>query len=184
MIPLRIKTMQEEDEGPWSMKDGILLYNRRLVVPAALVEGVPLRTSLIKEVHEQLSTAHPGEKKTASLIKARFYWKGLTNDVEQYIRNCYVCKRSYMPRDKAPGLLQPLPVPHRPWQHISMDFKSFPVDRNSYNAILVFVDRLGKRLISVPYKDTCTAKQMAQLFIDRVWRYYRPPNTIVSDQGP
>jgi len=39
-----------------------------------------------------------------------------------------------------------------------MDFKSFPIDRDSYNAILVFVDRLGKRLILVLYKDTYTAK--------------------------
>ena len=130
---------------------------------------MPLRTSLIREVHEQLATAHPGEKKTSALIKARFYWKGLSNDIEQYIRNCYVCKRSYVPRDKAPRLLRPLPVPYRPWQHISMDFKSFLVDKEtSCNAILVFVDRLSKRLILVPYKDTCTAKEMAQLFIDRV----------------
>ena len=49
-----------------------------------------------------------------------------------------------------------------------MDFKSFPVDKEGYNAILVFVDRLSKRPISVPCKDTYTTKQMAQLFIDRV----------------
>ena len=40
-----------------------------------------------------------------------------------------------------------------------MDFKSFLVDKEtSYNAILVFVDRLSKKLISVLYKDTYTTK--------------------------
>ena len=43
-----------------------------------------------------------------------------------------------------------------------MDFKSFLVDRETgYNAILVFVDRLRKRLILVVYKDTYIAKQIA-----------------------
>jgi len=31
LIVLRVKTIQEEEE-PWSIKDGLLLYNQRLVV--------------------------------------------------------------------------------------------------------------------------------------------------------
>ena len=42
-----------------------------------------------------------------------------------------------------------------------MDFKSFPSDKAGYNTILVVVDRLSKRLISVAYKDTATAKDLA-----------------------
>ena len=42
-----------------------------------------------------------------------------------------------------------------------MDFKSFLRDKEGYNTILVFVDRLRKRLILVPYKDTYIAKQIA-----------------------
>ena len=43
-----------------------------------------------------------------------------------------------------------------------MDFKSFLVDKETeYNTILVFVDRLRKKPISVVYKDTYTAKQIA-----------------------
>ena len=53
------------------MKDGLLLYNSRLVVPNAKdEEGVPLRTSLIREVYEQLTTAYLREKKTLALVKA------------------------------------------------------------------------------------------------------------------
>ena len=56
------------------MKDGLLLYNSRLVVPNAKdEEGVPLRTNLIKEVYEQLTTTHLSKKKTLALVKVRFY---------------------------------------------------------------------------------------------------------------
>ena len=42
------------------LEDGLLLYNERLVIP----ETDHLRTDLIKEAHEQVSTAHPGQDKT------------------------------------------------------------------------------------------------------------------------
>jgi hypothetical protein len=35
-------------------------------------------------------------------------------------------------------------MPDHSWQHISMDFKLFPHNKNSYNTILVVIDRLSK----------------------------------------
>jgi hypothetical protein len=46
-----------------------------------------------------------------------------------------------------------------------MDFKSFPYDKNSYNAILVVVDRLSKQAFSLPYFKTTTAKDIVELYI-------------------
>jgi hypothetical protein len=42
-----------------------------------------------------------------------------------------------------------------------MDFKSFLKDRNSYNTILVIVDRLNKKPISLPYYKTTIARDLA-----------------------
>ena len=49
-----------------------------------------------------------------------------------------------------------------------MDFKSFLKDKLSYDTIIVFVCRLSKRPISVPYYSTITARDLAGIFIDRV----------------
>ena len=65
-----------------------------------------------------------------------------------------------------------------------MDFHEMPLDRDGYNTVLVVVDRFGKRAISIPCKKTITAVETAELFIDRVYRIYGPPDTIVSDCGP
>jgi transposase InsO family protein len=65
-----------------------------------------------------------------------------------------------------------------------MDFKSFPVSKKGFDSILVVVDRLGKRPISMPCFKTTTARDLAKLFITHIWRYYGPPDTIVSDRGP
>ncbi len=89
-----------------------------------------------------------------------------------------------MPRDKKPGLLHPLPVPKQPWQHITVDFKHCPESKAGNNIIALFVDRLGKRPITIPIRNTITTKQLAPLFLLYVVRYIGIPNIIVSDRGP
>jgi len=170
----------EEGEENWQLRDGLILYKDRLVVP----EDDHLRTELIREAHEQLSMAHPGRNKTCRLISARYYWPNLPKDIARFIRNCHTCRRTMVPRDLPPGPLQPLPIPERPWQHIAMDFKSFPKDKKGYDAVYVVIDRLGKRAYSIPCHKTTTAKDMAQLFISNVYRTHGAPDTIVSDRGP
>jgi hypothetical protein len=50
--------------------------------------------------------------------------------------------------------------------------------------ITVFVDRLGKRLISIPCHRTIDAPELARLYVIHVYKYYGPATTIVSDRGP
>src|SRR5271156_2111342 len=108
----------------------------------------------------------------------------MTADIDRYVRNCNDCRRSTIPRDKTPGLLKPLPIPERPWQHISMDFHELPKDCNGYNTALILVDRFGKRTVSIPCYKTTDAKETARLYIQYAYRTYGPPQTIVSDRGP
>ena len=175
---------QAEADGKWTLADGLLFRSGRLVVPDTMHADIPVRTLLIKEAHEQVSTGHPGIKKTRELLIQRYYWKGLPQDVERYVHNCGVCRRSHVPRDKTPGLLQSLPVPERPWQHITMDFKSFPKSKRGYDAILVFICRLSKKSTTVPCFQTADARDLARMFLERVYPYYGPPDSIVSDRGP
>jgi hypothetical protein len=105
-------------------------------------------------------------------------------DVERYICNYYPCRRASIPRNKIPGLLQLLPIPDRPWQYISMDFVSFNRDKHGYDNILVVINYLLKKSISIPCYKTTTAEEMALLFIYYIWRYFRSSDSIVSDRGP
>ena len=105
----------------------------------------------------------------------------MDDDIERFVYNCYACRRSIVPRDKIPSLLHPLPIADRPWQHLSVDFKSFPKDRRGFDTIAVFVDRFGKRPISIPCYRTIDALELAQLYLIHVYKYYRPTTTIVLD---
>src|SRR5438045_6799059 len=135
----------------WTLTDGLLKCYGRVVIPKSLW------TKLCTEAHCQIASAHPGIQKTRQILRACYYWHSMDNDIKRFVRNCHACRCSTVPRDKPPGLLHPLPVPDRPWQHISVDFKSFPKDKHGFDAITIFVDQLGKRPISVPCHHTIDA---------------------------
>lgn len=164
----------------WTLRNDLLLWQGRLFV----APDDNLRTQLIREIHDQVCTAHPGKSKTINLLARQYYWKGLRADVETYIANCHPCRRSHVPRDRAPGFLHPLPVPERPWQHLTMDFKSFPTDKAGYDCLFVVMDRLSKQALSVPCYKTIDARGLAELFLKHVWCREGFPDSIVSDRGP
>jgi hypothetical protein len=164
----------------WHVEDSRLLFKDRLYVP----DDGDLRARLLDEIHRAPSTAHPGRDKTKALVKERFYWESWSNDVVRYVDNCKTCSRTTTWRDRTPGLLQPLPIPERPWQHLSMDFMEFPMDRYGFDIVFVTVDRLSKRPVSMPCKKkTATAMEMARLWIRYVFPWTGLPDSIVSDRG-
>ena len=67
---------------------------------------------------------------------------------------------------------------------MSVDFKKYLESKNGYNIVAIFVNRLGKRPITILVRDTVTAKELAPLFLTYVVRYVGIPETIVSDRGP
>ncbi|EED18927.1 retrotransposon polyprotein, putative [Talaromyces stipitatus ATCC 10500] len=169
-----------EGDDDWNLLGGRLFFRDRLFVPAV----GDLQARLLDEIHQQPSTAHAGKGKMTRLVKERYYWPSWSQDVNRYVDNCMTCKRMNTRRDLPPGLLKPLPIPERPWQHISMDFMSYPKDKHGYDAVFVVVDRLGKRPVSIPCHKTVTAKEMARLFIRFVLPWAGLPDSIVSDRGP
>lgn len=175
-----LREQAAKGDPDFKTEEGLLLYQERLVVP----DVNNLRTELIREAHCQVSTAHPGKNKTRKIINCRYYWPRMVADIDRYIRNCEDCRRATIPRDKTPGLLKPLPIPERPWQHISIDFHELPRDRDGYDMVMVIVDRFGKRPFSIPCHKNIDAKEAARLYVHYVYRIYGPPDTIMSDRGP
>jgi transposase InsO family protein len=168
------------NDTDWTIQEGLLLKGGRLVVAGE----DNLRTHLLAEIHEQLPTAHPGRNKMRTLVRQRYYWPKMFSDIDTFVRNCLTCRRSHKPRDKTPGLLKPLDIPNRPWQHVTMDFHSMPEDKQGYDQVFVVVDRLTKRAYSLPCYKTTTAKEMAGMYYKYVWRNHGVPDSVVSDRGP
>ncbi|KAA0051292.1 reverse transcriptase [Cucumis melo var. makuwa] len=83
---------------------------------------------------------------------------------------------------KVAGLLDPLPVPTRPWESVSMNFITHLSKVGDFEAILVIIDRFSKYATFIPTTRQCSAEMTAQLFFKHVVKLWGVPTSIVSDR--
>jgi hypothetical protein len=81
-----------------------------------------------------------------------------------------------------PGLLQPLLIPTGAWQIVSLDFVEGLPRSAGFNSILVVVDKLTKYAHFLPLAHPFTAAQVAQLYIDNVFKLHSMPEALISDR--
>ena len=165
------------------VRDGALLYKEKYWIP----ENGELRLKILREVHDQASAGHPGVARTLAFLKRQFYWPAMEQTVSRYVANCHICRRSKAPRDGYHGLLSPLPIPNRPWEHIAMDFVTGLPMCGEYNAILMVICRLSKRRHLIPCfsgEEGTTSIATAELLLKHVWKDVGLPVSMVSDRGP
>ena len=72
----------------------------------------------------------------------------------------------------------------RPFEEIAMDFVRELPESDGLNAILVVTDRFTKVQHYIPAKTTWTAEDVADSYINHIWKLYGLPRHITSDRGP
>ena len=77
---------------------------------------------VLEWAHSSRMTCHPGSRHTLAILRQRFWWPTMAPDVSAFVTAFTMCAQNKTPRQAPSGLLQPLPVPQRPWSHISLDF--------------------------------------------------------------
>jgi hypothetical protein len=158
--------------------DDIIYYKERIyLVPESM-----LKDKILREVHDAPLAGHPGYLKTYRQVRERFSWKGLKEDVLWYVRECRTCQQNKSEMTHPTGLLQPLPIPERKWESISMDFITGLPKVQGRDCIYVVVDRLTKyaHFFSIP--SEYNASQVADLFFREVFRLHGLLRNIVSDR--
>jgi hypothetical protein len=163
-----------------SDNNGNLYYRGKRYVP----EDPELQLLLIEEHHDTPLAGHPGRSKTFDLLSRQDYWNTMRKQVDRYVRSCAECHRSRTSRYASFGVLQPLSVPEKPWEDISMDFVTGLPECEGYDAICVVVDRLLNMRHFIPCRTTIDARGLAEMFLREVVRLHGLPKTIVSDRGP
>ena len=97
------------------------------------------------ESHVPPYAGHYGIQEMTQAIETYFYWPSMQKDIHDYVEKCMVCQKVKYDRGKAPGLLQPLPIPNAPWESISMDFIfGLPKSMQGNTGIWTIVDRFSK----------------------------------------
>lgn len=133
---------------------------------------------LWQEYHESLG--HQGAEKDLQVLSRRFFWPGMTKDVETWTAVCPRCLRQKPgPEVRAP--LMPISTSY-PFEILGIDYLSLGRPGDPFPYILVMTDLFSKYAFAVPTKDqsaTTTAKALYAAVIQVVGC----PERIHSDQG-
>ena len=123
--------------------------------------------------------------KTLQGVSRLYWWPKLAQDVRSHIQTCDMCQANKATSTKPYGLLQPLGVPGRRWESVSMDLiTGLPKTADQKDAIVVFVDtlKMSKMVHLQATTTTVTAKEMARIYRRCVIRLHGVPRNIVSDR--
>ncbi len=170
-IELAVKKAQRQQPDPGNGPPG------RLFVPNVV------RSDVLQWGHASLLSGHPGVTRTLKRIQTRFWWPSMQADVRRFVSGCFVCAQNKEPKAHPQGLLHPLPIPRRPWSHISLDFVTGLPKSQGNTVILVVVDRFSKACHLIPLPKIPTACQTADLMMQHVFRIHGFPQDMVSDRG-
>lgn len=175
---LQSLAIKSPDERGFYLEQGVIKKDNHIWV----ANNSALRTKVILALHSSPIGGHSGIHSTYHKVKHLFHWKGLKQQVEDFVKQCVVCQQAKHEHCHPPGLLQPLPIPEGAWQDISLDFiEGLPISEGS-NIILVIVDRFTKYAHYLPLKHPFTAHQVAKLLLDSVVKLHGIPHTMVSDR--
>lgn len=73
-------------------------------------------------------------------------------------------------------------MPAQAWEIVSLDFIEGLPRSDSFNAILVVVDKFSKYGHFLPIKHLFTALQIAQLYLNQIYKLHDLPKAIISDR--
>ncbi|XP_054280194.1 uncharacterized protein K02A2.6-like [Macrosteles quadrilineatus] len=148
-----------------SVEQDCLLWGRRVVIPA------PHRKEVLALLHKE----HPGESRMKNLARSYVWWPNMDNDLEEMVKNCFICQSTRNSLQLAP--LQQWSWPKHCWQRIHIDFASF-----HNKEFLIIIDSFSKWMEVFYMTSITSAKTIEKL--RTCFSAYGLPSTLVSDGGP
>ncbi|KAJ0436024.1 putative nucleotidyltransferase, Ribonuclease H [Helianthus annuus] len=169
-FPPKVRSCLVQRDGVWFRGAVILLSPTSSLIPKVL-----------QHCHASPEGGHFGFHKTLARVKASFWWSGVKERVKRFIRDCHICQRFKTESCRPAGLLQPLPIPSRIWEDISMDFIEGLPPSNGFTTIMVVVDRLSKYAHFVLVRHPFTAVTIAKEFVSHIVKLHGFPSTIGTE---
>ncbi|KAJ1306587.1 hypothetical protein OPQ81_007587 [Rhizoctonia solani] len=161
----------------YTLQEGLLFYQGRMVVP----DEPELKQELLAHFHDSSAAGYQERACILELIRHHYYWPVMKFQVNRYLDSCEICQRSK--GHEKHYALKPLSVPSGPWEDISYDFIVKLPKCQGHDSVLVIVHRFSKMVHFISCKETAAAEDVAQLFLQHIWKLHGTPKQTVSDRG-
>ena len=144
------------------------------------------RLDIIKKMHNQFAVNHFDIKKIIQILQKNFQWLKMRANIDQYIRNCHVCKRSKVFKNDQHDQLQSIFVKKKSWQNISLNFVTNLSKNKNHDVIFMIVNWFSKMrhyIVCRAEKKDISIEKTIKLLIWNVWKLYELSKTIISNRN-
>ncbi|KAL4083100.1 hypothetical protein QTP88_028430 [Uroleucon formosanum] len=138
---------------------------------------------IFKQCHDSIIGGHVGIHRTIKKIKTQFNWRGLKEDVIEYIKNCESCQKGKVANKKVKQPMLITSTSSEPFEKIFLDIVGPLVTTllgNTY--ILTLQDDLTKYSMGIALPNH-QANTIAEAFVTNFVCTHGIPQTILTDQG-
>lgn len=148
-----------------SVANGLLLRNKRIVIPYSL------RQDILQRIHE----GHLGVEKCKRRARDTVYWPGINGDIENMIGKCETCQKYQSKQAKEPMLISDLPT--APWKKVGTDL--FHYNGKDYLLVIDYYSNYPEIALLTSTTATSVITHVKSFFAR-----HGIPETVISDNGP
>jgi hypothetical protein len=177
-----LRALEGNKAGFSKDNNGTILFRGKVYIPSTI------REDFIKEQHELPAHGHQGIGKTMDRLSRNYYFPGMRKLVTRIVGDCDTCIRNKASRHAPYGQLKSPSTLSLPWKSIAWDFvvklplSKEPVTGKESDSIFVITDRLTKYAYMIPFNETCTAEDIAYVFLREIVANHGTPDEIISDR--
>ena len=162
-----------------------ILKNLEIIIsyPPETITDMQKRKQLIETFHNDMTLGgHPGRQRLYRKLRQRYFWKNMSKQVAQYVKNCEHCLLNKVrPGNKEPLALTKTPL--KPFDILVIDtIGPLPMSETGNQYALTAICDLTKYVIAgaMPNKE---AKTVAKTLMTHFVLVYGIPKAILSDLG-
>jgi hypothetical protein len=145
------------------------------------------RRQVVHDHHDLPAYGHPGISRTTALTEHHYWWPRMRQEICDYVGGCADCQRNKVNTQARKAPLTPIfPKPEAmPFETVTMDFiVKLPLS-NGFDSILTITDHdCTKAAIFIPCNETITAKGVAKLYLQHIFKRFGLPQKVISDRDP
>ncbi|UYV62548.1 hypothetical protein LAZ67_2001028 [Cordylochernes scorpioides] len=169
--PIHKKTMNPLVKPFWDIKEELFEWEGLLCRGVKLVIPEKRRNHILSLLHK----AHRGINSTLSLARSTFYWPGMCQEVEEFVKKCRICQKYSRNNTKEP--LIPHETGNYPFQKIGVDL--FEIEGRKYLGIVDYYTKYPE-----VFELRSTKAEMVIEKLKEVFARFGVPEIMMTDNGP
>ena len=162
---------------------GLLMRKSNDGAHAQTVVPLSLRAFILNRYHGLPVSGHLGSKKVMRQIASHYYWPGMKENVDKWIRACLTCARRKRTRNMAAAEPGRASNATKPWEKIAIDTVTpHEASKDGHTVILTVLDLFTRWVLAIPMKRA-TGEEVSKALFKNVFCMFGKPKEVISDNG-